>query len=282
MPGQITIISENRCSLSRGLIAEHGFSVLIELDGYKLLFDTGQGFALRQNQALLGYDLSQIDALALSHGHFDHTGGIPYALEKHPRLKIYLHPAALLKRKVKKEIMGKTIELEVGMPFSRAELEAKGAELIFVEQPLELADGKILITGPAPLKMDFEKPEPGFFVEKDGSLEPDDFADDISLAVKGKNGVSVIFGCAHRGAINTLKRIEELWGVSQFDLVMGGMHLLMSSPEQVNQTLDALAAYNPSRLAVGHCTGDFVQLQIVQKFPGKFIFPASGLKIALE
>jgi 7,8-dihydropterin-6-yl-methyl-4-(beta-D-ribofuranosyl)aminobenzene 5'-phosphate synthase len=112
---------------------------------------------------------------------------------------------------------------------------------------------------------------------------PDDFADDLSIALRGQKGdTSVLFGCAHRGAINTLKRIGELWGVSKYDLVMGGMHLLMSSPEQVNKTLDALAAYQPGRLAVGHCTGDLVQLQIAQKFPGKFIFPASGLKIQIE
>lgn len=281
MPEQITILSENRCALSRGLIAEHGFSALIELDGFKLLFDSGQGMALRQNQ-ILGYDLSKIDGLVLSHGHYDHTGGMGYALEKNPRLKIYLHPAALLKRKARKQIAGREIEVEIGMPMARAEMESRGAELNFIERRLELAEGRILVSGPIPLRVDFEKPEAGFFVEREGRLVPDDFADDLALAIKGKNGVSVIFGCAHRGAINTLKRIEELWGVSKFDLVMGGMHLLMSGPEQVNQTLDALASYNPSRLAVGHCTGDFVQLQIAQRFPGRFSFPSSGMKIALD
>jgi len=125
LPEQITIIAENRCSLSRGLIAEHGFSVLIELEGYQLLFDAGQGLAIRQNQALLGYDLSKIDALVLSHGHFDHTGGIAYVLEKNPGIKIYLHPAALLRRRIKKELGGKLIEIEIGLPVSKKEIEDK-------------------------------------------------------------------------------------------------------------------------------------------------------------
>jgi len=282
VPDQITILSENRCALSRGLIAEHGFSALVELEGFKLLFDTGQGMALRQNQ-ILGYDLSRIDALVLSHGHYDHTGGIGYVLEKNPEIKIYLHPAALLKRKARKAMAGKEIEIEVGMPMSGAEMEALGAELILIEKRRELAEGRILISGPIPFRVDFEKPEEGFFVEQDGRLIPDDFADDLAIAVKGKKGdTSVIFGCAHRGAINTLKQIEALWGMKKLDAVLGGMHLFSRSPEQVEQTLNELARFDPHRIAVGHCTGELVQMQISRRFPDRFSFPAPGMKIPLD
>jgi len=280
---QIIILAENRCAVTRGLIAEHGFSALIEIDGFRLLFDTGQGFALRQNPALLAVNLSKIDALVLSHGHYDHTGGVSYVLEKNPHLKIYLHPSALLKRKVKRRFGDQEIEVEIGIPISQKEMEEKGAELIFLENPVELAEGRILITGTIPLKVEFEKPEQGFFVEKDGELVPDDFADDFAIAVRGKKGdASVIFGCAHRGAINSLRRIEELWGIKKLDAVLGGMHLFSRSKEQVSQTLEELARFNPGRIAVGHCTGEMIQFQIAQKFSEKFIFPASGLKINLE
>jgi len=281
LPEQITIIAENRCALSRGLIAEHGFSALIELDGFHLLFDTGQGFALQKNQALLQYDLAKINGLVLSHGHYDHTGGINYVLEKNPRLKIFLHPAALCRRRARKELAGKVLELDVGMPISRKEMEDRGAELVFVEKALELADGRILISGPIPLKLDFEKPEPGFLIEKNGQFVPDDFPDDLALAVRGKNGVSVLFGCAHRGAINTLNRIDGIWGVKKLDLLMGGTHLLSRSKEELEKSIDQLARFNPGRIAVGHCTGDEVLCRLAQRFPDRFIFPASGLKLQI-
>jgi len=281
MPEQITIIAENRCSLSRGLIAEHGFSVLIELEGHKLLFDAGQGLAIRQNQALLGYDLSKIDALVLSHGHFDHTGGIAYVLEKNPELKIYLHPAALLRRKIKKDLGGKIIEIEIGLPVSKKEIEDKGAKFIFVEGPLELASGRILLSGPIPFKVDFEKPEPGFFIEKDGQFIADDFPDDLAIAVKGKNGTSVVLGCAHRGAVNTLARIDEIWGLKELDLLMGGTHLISSSPDQVDRTVEEIARLNPKRVALGHCTGDPAIFKVVDRFKDRYLIPASGLRIPL-
>jgi 7,8-dihydropterin-6-yl-methyl-4-(beta-D-ribofuranosyl)aminobenzene 5'-phosphate synthase len=282
LPSQITIIAENRCALSRGLIAEHGFSALIELDGFKLLFDSGQGLAIRQNQGFLQYDLGKIDALVLSHGHFDHTGGIAYVLEKNPRIKIYLHPAALLKRKVKKEFAGKTIEIDVGMPISRQEMESRGAQLVFVEKPLELAEGRVLISGPIPLHTDFEKLEPDFFMEKNGALVPDDFEDDLAIAIRGKKGVSVVFGCAHRGAINTLRRLDQLWGITKLDALVGGTHLLNCAPEQVDRTINDISRLDPAHVAVGHCTGDLALMQFARAFKEKFTFATSGLRIPLE
>jgi 7,8-dihydropterin-6-yl-methyl-4-(beta-D-ribofuranosyl)aminobenzene 5'-phosphate synthase len=281
MPEQITIIAENRCALSRGLIAEHGFSVLIELDGCKILFDAGQGMAIRQNQALLGYDLSKIDGLVLSHGHFDHTGGLAYVLEKNPGIKIYLHPAALSRRLVRKEFGGKKIEIDVGLPMPVDQLKAKGAELVLVEKPLELAGGRLLLTGAAPFKVDFEKPEPGFFIEQDGQFQPDDFPDDLSIAVRGKNGVSVILGCAHRGAVNTLLLIDEVWGLKELDLIMGGTHLVNSGAEQIDRTLEEIARYHPKRVALGHCTGDAALFKAYEKFRDRCITPSSGMRLPL-
>jgi len=281
MPEQITIIAENRCGLSRGLIAEHGFSALIELEGFHLLFDTGQGFALQQNQPLLQYDLAKINGLVLSHGHYDHTGGIIHVLEKNPRLKIYLHPAAFCRRRVKKELAGKVLELDIGITLSQKQMEERGAEPVFVEKPLELAGGRILISGPVPLKVDFEKPEPGFLIEQNGNFIPDNFPDDLALAVRGKNGISVLFGCAHRGALNTLNRIHEIWGLEKLDLLIGGTHLVGRSHEELEKTIDGLARFNPARIAVGHCTGDQALCRLAQRFPDRFIFPASGLKLQI-
>ena len=282
MPEQITIIAENRVSPGRGLIAEHGFSALVELEGFKLLFDTGQGFAIKQNQALLGYDLSQIDALVLSHGHYDHTGGLKYVLEKRAGTKIYLHPSALLPRRVKRKLLDKEIELDIGIGLTQQEIEDQGGELVFLEEPLELAEGRILITGPIPLKVGFETPEPGFFIAQNGNFVPDDFPDDLAIAIRSGEEISVIFGCAHRGAINTLRRIKELWNFKQIKIILGGTHLFDRTPEQVEMTISEFEQFSPEKIAVGHCTGDKVLCQLAQRFPDKFIFPASGLRIPLE
>lgn len=282
MPGQITIIAENRVALSRGLIAEHGFAALIEINGFKLLFDTGQGFALRQNQALLGYDLGKIDALALSHGHFDHTSGTPYVLEKNPGVKIYCHREAFSRRKVRKEIGGKLIEVEVGMTISEKQIRDKGAEIFWVEEPRELAEGGILLACPVPLESELETPEPGFLIERDGRFVPDDFPDDLAVAARGSKGISVIFGCAHRGAINTLGLIEKFWAMKKLDTVLGGLHLLGRGPEQVERTIEEISRFSPERVAVGHCTGDFALSRLERRFGNKFSFAGAGSKFPIE
>ncbi|HEY9247595.1 MAG TPA: MBL fold metallo-hydrolase, partial [Rariglobus sp.] len=95
MPVQVTLLIENSVQ-RRGLLAEHGLSYAINFDGRKVLFDTGQTPEVLLNNAFrLNWPLSEVEAVVLSHGHFDHTGGLPAVLEAAPRARVYLHPAAL-------------------------------------------------------------------------------------------------------------------------------------------------------------------------------------------
>ena len=119
-------------------------------------------------------------------------------------------------------------------------------------------------------------------IEKNGQFVPDDFPDDLAIAVRNGESVSVVFGCAHRGAINTLRRIDELWGIKKLGAVLGGTHLFNRTQEQVEMTIEELERFSPEKIAVGHCTGDQVLCQLAKRFENKFIFPASGLRIPLE
>ena len=120
---KMTIISENKVGLSVALIAEHGFSAYLETDDLKLLWDTGQGFCLAQNATRLGIQFGQVKTIALSHGHFDHTGGLVHALESVKGGDVFCHPACLTPKKAKVTIKGQAgVEIS-----SSATVDVKGS-----------------------------------------------------------------------------------------------------------------------------------------------------------
>jgi 7,8-dihydropterin-6-yl-methyl-4-(beta-D-ribofuranosyl)aminobenzene 5'-phosphate synthase len=277
---KLTIISENRVGLSKGLIAEHGWSVCLEAGDKKVLWDTGQGMALKGNAAALGVNLKQIDLIALSHGHYDHTGGLAAALEASGGAEVICHPACFENKKVRREMFGKTLEIPVGCPWKAAQLEAQGARLRFVEDAIELAPG-VHFFAAIPMRTDFERIEPGFFVDGEHGRRDDDFADDAALAVVTERGVSVLLGCAHRGMINTLEHVRARLGVERIVSVWGGTHLIERRPEQVEATIAALSRLGVETVAAAHCTGFQNESRLATALREKFVFAHVGARAEL-
>ncbi len=233
------------------LRTEHGFACWIETGDARLLFDTGQGAALAPNAQTLGIELARADAIALSHGHYDHTGGLPSAWAAPANTPLYLHAGALAARY---RVSGGTAK-EISMPRPVRELVAQHMESVrYVSQPTEIAPGAWL-TGYVPRRHHEEvaEPEP-FFLDPSGQ-RPDALVDDQALYLVTGTGVIVLLGCAHAGAINTLDHIRDLTGNAPLQAVIGGMHLRAASAERLAWTVAQLQRLNPGLLVPAHCTG---------------------------
>jgi 7,8-dihydropterin-6-yl-methyl-4-(beta-D-ribofuranosyl)aminobenzene 5'-phosphate synthase len=280
MSVKMTITVENKVGLGVGMIGEHGFSVILETPGKKILWDTGQGMALPNNLKRLNINPKQIETIALSHGHFDHTGGLHGALQEAEGCEVVCHPACFDKKKTRRVFFGKEIEVPIGIPQPKEQLEKAGANWTFVKDTMEIAPGVHFVTN-IPMKNDFETIEPGFFIETDDGPVDDTFKDDASLAVITENGLSIILGCAHKGIINHVSYIMEKFNVDKVHSIWGGTHMVERTEEEVEKTIQALKAMNFKTLATAHCTGFENEAKLATKFPGQFAFAHVGVMAEL-
>jgi 7,8-dihydropterin-6-yl-methyl-4-(beta-D-ribofuranosyl)aminobenzene 5'-phosphate synthase len=199
---RITILCENTVGRRIGL-GEHGFSAFIEADQRNYLFDTGSGHSVIKNSLELNKDLRTIKKIFLSHGHYDHTGGLPEVLKMTGRVDVHAHPHVFLDRIHLIKENGKEAKRFVGLPFKRSYLESLGANFILNKDFIEIEKGTFS-TGEVPRKTSFEKPDPRLFSEVDGQTHPDAFLDDQSLLLDTEKGLILMLGCAHSGMINII------------------------------------------------------------------------------
>ncbi|MFA4944795.1 MAG: MBL fold metallo-hydrolase [Lentisphaeria bacterium] len=261
--GQITVLVENTAG-GRGLLAEHGLSFLIELGGKRILFDTGQGGVLIANARRLGIRLEQVAAIALSHGHYDHTGGLGDALRNSRAPTVYAHPAAF-GPKFARSADGTA--REIGMPSLDERMVREMAELVWVQKPTEVGGG-LHLTGPVPRATQFEDTGGAFFTDR-SCTQPDELMDDQAAFLETEAGTVVILGCAHAGVVNTLRHVQTLTGNRPIHMVIGGMHLLHASPERMDKTVAELRRLDVQRLLPCHCTGMAAVARLWQEFPGR-------------
>ena len=269
---RIVTLSENTAS-ANGFHAEWGLSVLAETEEGNVLLDTGNSVSAVQNAERLGIDLAAIDKLVLSHGHADHTGGLRDFLQRRNKeIEIIAHPDVFALKYGKRK--GEPYHFS-GIPFSREELESRGAIFNLTDKPVKVTEN-IMTTGEVPLVTDFERVVDNAFRKVGGELVPDDMKDDQSLVIKTDRGLVVILGCAHRGAVNHLLHAQKITGVKKIHTVIGGCHLFNASQEQVDKTVAALRQLDIQQLGVSHCTGMKPSFAMMQEFGDRFYFNNAG------
>lgn len=265
MSYRITILCENAVGPVSGTLGEHGFSALIEWQDGALLWDTGQGFTLLHNAQRMNKNLHNLQLVALSHGHYDHSGGLlPLLRTCGPKL-IFSHPAIFTPRYRHKDT-GESLSL--GMPYPKEYLEGQGASFDLSDQYREIAP-RIWLTGQVKRTTAFEAGDSGLYLDTCGCSR-DPFDDDQSLVITTSRGLVVLLGCCHAGLINTLTHIAEKTGRTDISTVIGGTHLGFCSPQQLDQTIAALRSWQISKLAVSHCTGFAAAARLKQEFPTAF------------
>jgi 7,8-dihydropterin-6-yl-methyl-4-(beta-D-ribofuranosyl)aminobenzene 5'-phosphate synthase len=253
MKTRITILCENLVGKRVGL-GEHGFSAFIETDRGDYLFDTGGGRSIVANSLTLEKDLRTVRKIFLSHGHHDHTGGLPEVLKIKGNVDVHAHPQVFLDRMAMLKENGKETRRFVGIPYKKGYLESLGANFIFNTDFTEVEKG-LFLTGEVPRKTSFEKPDPRLFREINGKTEPDVFLDDQSLIMESEKGLILILGCAHSGMINIIHHVINKTGKSNFYCILGGTHLDFLTPEQLEESIRVLNQLEIARIGVSHCTG---------------------------
>jgi len=268
-------------------VAEHGLSFLVSVtigDARRtLLFDTGSTVdGLAHNLRVLAVNLGEIEAIVLSHGHFDHTMGLNgLAKSLRPLPPLIVHPDFWLRRRI--AIPGREgVELPTT---SRQKVRDSGFPVIERREPSPLLDGSLLLTGEIERTTEFEQGMPVHQAFRDGEWQPDPLIyDDQALVanVRGR-GLAVITGCGHAGVINTIHYARKLTGIDQVYAVIGGFHLSPPTPESVVwQTVEALAHVAPQVVVPAHCTGWRATHALAAAFPDAFIQGSVGTKYVLE
>jgi len=275
MPVTITTLSENTANF--GFLAEWGLCMLVDVDGFKVLMDTGMSISTVYNAKLLGVDFGDLDAIVLSHGHLDHTGGLMEVLKLSGPKKIVAHPDIW---NAKYSDRRGRPSRNIGIPFSREELEKLGAAFELSREPVYLSSN-IVTSGEVPMNTDYEQLDQGLFCETKEGVQPDPLKDDLSLAVKTKEGLIVVLGCAHRGPINIIRHLQKVTGQERIYAVVGGTHLVHASHERIRKTIRDFKKINLKKVACSHCTGLRAAAIMADAFGDSFVYNNAGTILTL-
>lgn len=262
---------------------EHGLSLLLSIElaegneEIRILFDTGSsGGALTHNLRLMESSLDETDFIVLSHGHYDHTGGLREAVKTIGRpIPIVLHPDAAGTKYALKPRLRYT-----GMPHAVSEIEKLGGRFLYNRRPLEVADG-IFVTGEIPRRTRFEDTPEDYVILREEGLIRDRMLDDQALVACSEKGVIVVTGCAHSGIINTVRYAREITGIQRVYAVVGGFHLIDASEDRIRETVEKLVEIDPELIAPCHCTGDAAIERIEREFGEKLVRVNVGSRLIL-
>ena len=257
MATRITVLVDDRKS-NPELATEHGFALWIEHGGHQLLFDTGaSGRVLVANAAALGIRVEEAEAIVLSHGHYDHTGGLAAVVPLLAGVDLYAHPAVFGPKYTKSGSGWHSI----GIGMTQQALEAAGILSRLSEGPQEVFPG-IQLTGEVPREARCVPSTPHLYADSPTGRIIDPFHDDQALVLHGDKGLVVVSGCAHAGIVNLCRGAQRvanprrLARKDHIHAVVGGFHLVSATPQLIDATIAGLREIVPGFIYPSHCTGE--------------------------
>jgi len=261
-------VIDNQVMRASTLWGEHGVAFLIETPDGHILFDTGQsGKVLIHNAAQMGIDLQRISAIAISHAHYDHTGGLERFLALcRPGIPLFANPDLFRKRyAVKKDGRAQSI----GLRLSRAKISER-VNLRLSAEPLEILPG-IWTTGEITDRSEFERRSLQHHIRENKKWLLDPYRDDLSIVIETHAGLVVVCGCCHAGLLNTLAQIQQTFQ-KEILAIVGGLHLASADGETLNHVINFIRRKCGMRtpyIYPNHCTGERTYLTMVQAFGEK-------------
>jgi 7,8-dihydropterin-6-yl-methyl-4-(beta-D-ribofuranosyl)aminobenzene 5'-phosphate synthase len=230
----------------------------------------GQSYKFIDNAEQLGVNLAQVDYVVLSHGHYDHTGGLPAFLKLNTKAKILMHPNGLKERFSRSANMIKSN----GIPW-RNDWKSFEDRIQFIDKTIELFKGFWVVAD-----LDGEIKYSSLdqrLVYKDGeNLMKDHFEDELIVVAQEKDQTILLTGCAHNGIVNILKCVKHQLGINSYQFVGGGLHLSGQSADKISEILNGLKDYSVDHWGLNHCTGETAIDLFYQAYPEKVNYFRGG------
>jgi len=282
---KITVLTEDSVLYESHYLGQHEVSFLLEgakgSDVMRILVDVGQNSqALLNNMKLMNISPSIIDAVVLTHCHYDHTQGVARMLKEIGRkdIRVIAHRDIFRLNFVTEPYLR-----HVGiMPGdSREEIEKAGGSLLLNKGSVKLMSG-ITTTGEVKRQTDFEQVGIALKTLEGGEVVDDQMLDDISVVanVSGK-GLVIVTGCSHAGIVNIAKHAMELTGCEKIEGIIGGLHLIDAPDDRIKRTVEELSKLNPEWICAGHCTGFKAQVELYLAFRERFSPLQTGMQIEI-
>ncbi|MHB1405009.1 MAG: MBL fold metallo-hydrolase [Desulfitobacteriaceae bacterium] len=276
---KITILVENTVGVTAGVIGEWGLAMFLDFGDEKILIDTGEQGNIVGNAGTLEIDLHQIDRVILSHGHYDHTGGLIEFLKVRGKVPVYAHPEIFSGHYG--PVFNGAGNRFIGVPFRLEQLVSAGAEFHWVREPVELRPG-LWLSGEVPRRTEFEMGDTRLVQDQAGTMVHDPLKDDFSVFYATDTGLIILLGCAHAGVVNIIEYAKEVTAERRVRAVIGGTHLGPVEAEQKDKTIEYLKSLDLELLAPNHCTGLPMAGRLAQEFPAQFRWASAGTVIEFE
>ena len=260
---QITTIIDNHAP-SSPLYGEHGLSILIETNKNKILMDVGQSNLFAANANTLGIKIEEITDLVISHGHYDHTGGLQSFFDKNTTAKIYIHQAGLNNKFNVNKYIG------ISEPLKPILLQ----RATMITNNTEITKNIHLIANTKIYNQELTNFQ-NMYIEENGEIKTDTFEDELFLAIIKNNQVNIITGCAHRGITNIMQTATELFNLP-VNLIYGGLHLRSSGESRRKSIIQKIDEIGINKIITNHCTVLLAFHEIKTKFMSKAFYGYTG------
>lgn len=272
---EVKMLIENEKLKNRPELAkEHGLSIFIRYNGENILFDTGDSGAFIDNADKMGVSIEDIDTVIISHGHFDHGGGLERFFKFNSKARVFMHAQARENHYIK--VLFKKID--IGIP--RDIFYHYNKRISFIEDTEEISKGLFLIT-------DITKKEPWtkftkrMFTKKEGRFQQDDLKHEIILAINNNDKLVVFTGCSHNGVINMVNTVVDRFPAMPIEAVIGGFHLIGESKKVAEEVGQKLLQFNMDKVYTCHCTGKKAYEVLENELQGKLQYLCTGMEIEL-
>lgn len=261
---KIHILTDDRVK-KRGILAEHGMSIFIEHNNKNILFDTGQSDVYLQNATVMGINLNKTNYIVLSHGHYDHCGGLIHFPKTNNFPKVYIHKKAFTNRYALN--IDAISYREIGIPWDLNDYKLIEKNIIYNQNNLKIDSG-ITLCPEIPSSEAFEEVPKGFYIKDENKMTLDMMRDEQMLIIQRDKGLSVFLGCSHPGTINCLKHALKLFPGKKIDTLVAGMHLENISSLRLQMTIQHIIDLDIRKVIPLHCTGIYAICEM-KRFLGK-------------